>query len=214
MTLSRSIAIIACCFTTQSAAADTNFETLAGTWESIACEVRPQPNQDGTMGEWWLTREVTFTDGRIEADFTTYAGPGCDFALQVLSFAGAVDIEGPSDVADGAVEAKLTIDEYVRFTPKAQGFADFLNQTGSDDCGVNDWKVDETQGILETGCSLLGIQANTPTIEYEILYVKDDQVFFGARPTDGSFIVSPAKRPKALLVPATKSEVKRKDPSA
>lgn len=40
--------------------------------------------------------------------------------------------------------------------------------------------------------------------EYELLYVFRDQIFFGARPVDGSSLATAAQRPSALLVPATR----------
>lgn len=174
---------------------------LEGTWESIACELRPQPDGEGGVAEWWLTRNVTFNEGRIEARFTTYAGPGCDFALSELHFAGSVTILGDSDVADGAVEADLVIDEFVNITPLADGFAEFLNSAPEGLCG-SAWVVGEAQNILPIGCALLGVAANEPTIEYEILAVQGDHVYFGARRVDGAFLTSPDLRPKALLVPA------------
>ncbi|MGX9357284.1 hypothetical protein ACS3SW_19550 [Roseobacteraceae bacterium S113] len=179
---------------------------LSGNWESLSCEVRPQIGADGTITEWWLTRRIEMTPGRIEADFTTYAGPGCDVALQTLSFAGRVEIVGPSKVTDAAVEANLTIDEFVRFTPQAQGFADFLNSGPEGSCGAGTWAVGETQDILETGCAMLGLVAGEATVEYEVLALEADQLYFGARPVDGSFITSADKRPHALLVPLKRAE--------
>ncbi|MEM7440085.1 MAG: hypothetical protein AAF393_10830 [Pseudomonadota bacterium] len=172
---------------------------LDGSFASIACEVRPQPNQDGTMGEWWLTRKITIADNRIEAEFVTYAGPGCDFALQELHFAGSVKIVGESAVMAGAVAADLTIDDYVRIKPLAQGFADFLNSAPEGACLSAEWAIGNARDILADGCLVLGVQPNTPTIEHEVLAVSGDTIYFGARPTDGSFITSPDKRPKALL---------------
>lgn len=185
-----------------AAAQSTNEAGLDGNYKSIACEVRPQPNQDGTMGEWWLTRDITISNNRIDAVFTTYAGPGCGFALQELHFGGGVEIVGPSGVLDGAVEADLTIDDYVRIKPLAQGFADFLNGAPEGACLSSEWAVGTAREILAEGCLVLGVQPNTPTVEYEILATRGDMIYFGARPTDGSFIVSPEKRPSALLVGA------------
>lgn len=185
-------------------AGDTTEAGLDGQWASVACEVRPQPNQDGTMGEWWLTRALSIESDRIEAAFTTYAGPGCDVPLNTLAFAGRVEVLGPSDVIEGAVEADLTIDEFVRITPHAQGFADFLNSAPEGACLSPDWAVDGTRDILAEGCVFLGVAPNEPTVEYEILAVRGDMIHFGARPTDGTFITSPDKRPKALLVGAAR----------
>ena len=172
---------------------------LDGNWRSLSCEVRPQPNADGSMGEWWLTRDITIEADRIAAEFTTYSGPGCDFALQVLSFAGRVDVLAPSNVLEGAVDADLTINEYVRITPLAQGFVDFVNGAGP--CGDGPLALNETQDVQATGCAALGLPAGNVTVEYEVLGVANDQLYFGERPVDGSFLTSPEGRPKALLAP-------------
>ncbi len=187
------------------ATAQSTTETgLDGQYASIACEVRPQPNQDGTMGEWWLTRDITITENRIDAVFTTYAGAGCGFALQELHFGGGIEIVGASDVIEGAVDANLTIDDYVRIKPLAEDFAAFLNSAPGGACLSAEWTVGEARDILEEGCLVLGVQPNTPTVEYEVLATRGDMIYFGARPTDGTFIVSPEKRPSALLVGAVR----------
>jgi hypothetical protein len=179
---------------------------LDGDWQSLSCEVRPQVGQDGAITKWWLTRAISMTPGRIEARFTTYGDAGCTFALNELHFAGRVDVVGPSDVAEGAVAANLTIDEFVKITPLAQPFADFLNSIPAGSCGAEAWKVGTAQAIDETGCVLLGVEPNTPTVEYEVLANLDGLLYFGARPVDGTFITDESKRPHALLVPLKPAE--------
>lgn len=181
--------------------AETAVPGIDGDWASIACEVRPQVGQDGKVAPWWVTRKINFKDGRIEARFTTYGAAGCQFPLNELHFAGKVDVVGDSDVIDGAKEANLIIDEFVNITPLAQGFADFLNSAPAGTCGT-EWKIGEAQGVLESGCAMLGVEPNKPTVEYEILAVQGDMLYFGARNVDGSFLTSPEDRPTALLVPA------------
>lgn len=200
----RAAATVTASIPTGAMAQSTSDAGLDGTYASIACEVRPQPNQDGTMGEWWLTRDITISDNKIEAIFTTYAGPGCDFAVQELHFGGDVSIVGPSDVIDGAVEADLTIADYVRIKPLADDFAAFLNQAPSGTCLSPDWAVGVARDILPEGCLVLGVAPDTPTVEYEILAMRGDMIHFGARPTDGTFLVSPDARPRALLVGAAR----------
>ena len=187
-----------------AAHAETPIPGIDGTWESLACEVRPQVGPDGTVAPWWLTRRIVFEDSRIAAEFTTYGDAECSFALNTLSFAGKVEVVGDSAVYPGAREANLTIDEYVRITPRAQGFADFLNSGGS--CGSGAWEVGTEQDILASGCAMLGVEPNTPTVEYEILAVDGDHLYFGARKVDGTFLVSPEDRPTSLLVPARRVE--------
>ena len=69
-----------------------------------------------------------------------------DFALQVLAFAGRVDVLAPSDVLDGAV--RLTINEYVIY-PLAQGFVDFVNGT---DLVATALALNETQDVSNRVC--------------------------------------------------------------
>ncbi|MEO1678789.1 MAG: hypothetical protein AAFU80_11610 [Pseudomonadota bacterium] len=76
------------------AAQSTTEAGLDGAFASIACELRPQPNQDGSKGEWWPTRAVTLDDNKIEAVFTTYVGLGCDVPLNELHFGGDIYVLG------------------------------------------------------------------------------------------------------------------------
>ena len=177
---------------------------LAGEWKSIACELRPQKGADGSVGEWWLTRSISMTDERINAEFTTYADAGCQQPVQILSFAGSVEVIEPSSTIKGAFNSILTINEYVRFTPLTEGFAGFLNTAGNGKCGIDTWVVGESQDVLETGCTVLGLSPKEPTIEYEILGVFDDHLYFAARPVDGGFMTTPDKRVNALQVPLTR----------
>jgi len=193
--LAASAAIMGALLGSPAIAQSTTEAGLDGQYASIACEIRPQPNQDGSMGEWWLTRDITITENRIDAIFTTYASAGCEIALQELHFGGGIEIVGPSEVIEGAVEANLTIDDYVRIMPLAEDFAEFLNSAPTGACLSAEWTVGEARDILQDGCLVLGVQPNTPTVEYEIL---------ATRPTDGTFIVSPDVRPSALLVGAAR----------
>lgn len=174
---------------------------LNGEWKSIACELRPQQGADGSVGEWWLTRSIKMSDERIEAEFTTYTDAGCEQAIQILSFAGTVEVLGQSPTIKGAYDSVLTINEYVRFTPLVESFAGFLNSAGRGNCGDDAWVVGEQQDVLETGCTVLGLPSGEPTVEYEILGVFDDHLYFAARPVDGSFMTTPEKRVNALQVP-------------
>lgn len=62
-----------------------------------------------------------------------------------------------SDVTDGAVEADLRIDEYVRITPLADGFVQFLNGAGGCGEGAAPWAVGQVQDIQAAGCAPLGL---------------------------------------------------------
>ena len=57
------------------ALADTADHGLDGAWHSMACEVRPQVGADGAIAEWWLTREITFAENRIDYAFFDTSTP-------------------------------------------------------------------------------------------------------------------------------------------
>ena len=178
---------------------------LSGTWKSIACELRPQSGQDGIV-PWYLKRSITFAPGRIDAHFTTFADPTCSAPLLELKFGGDVNILGASNVAPGAREVDLIVNDYLTITPKMDGFAGFLNSAKPNACGVNEWSVGEEQDVFETGCSVMGVAANSPTKEHEVLHVSAGHLYFGARPVDGQPLADPDDRPTALQMPLKRSE--------
>ena len=185
-------------------AQDSAFD-VNGTWESIACELRPQAAQDG-IAPWYLKRSITFAPGRIDAHFTTFADPTCSAPLLELKFGGDVNILGASDVAPGAKEVDLIVNDYLTITPQMEDFAGFLNSAEAGSCGANEWSVGEEQDIFETGCSVMGVAANSPTTEYEVLHVSAGHLYFGARPVDGRSLAEPGDRPTALQMPLKRSK--------
>ena len=183
--------------------AETPIPGIDGSWSSLACELRPQVGQDGSVQPWYLKRRIIFEYSRIEAHFTTYGDKNCSFPLVDLSFAGGVEVVGPSEVADGkAFDANLTINEFVRITPLAEPFVEFVSAAG---CGGHEVKVGSTMSVLESGCEGLGLQPNTPTVEYEVLMVENDHLYFGARPVSGQFLSTPDDRPGTLEVPVVRN---------
>lgn len=173
---------------------------LNGTWESIACELRPQVGQDGVMS-WHLKRSIVFTPERIDAHFTTYADAQCSTPLLELKFGGEVRVLGTSIVAPDAREVDLVINDYLTVTPQKDNFAGFLNSAEAGTCGVEAWNVGKEQDIFKTGCSLMGVAANSPTTEYEVLHVSAGHLYFGARPISGQPLAEPTDRPTALQMP-------------
>ena len=173
---------------------------LEGQWASIACELRPQAGPDG-VASWYLKRSITFKPGRIDAHFTNYADPGCTTPLVELKFGGDVKLLGPSSVAPGAREVDLTVNDYLSLTPRAEGFAGFLNSATEGSCGSTPWQVGQEQNVFESGCSVMGVAAKSPTSEYEVLHVSAGHLYFGARPVDGKPLATPDARPTALQMP-------------
>lgn len=178
---------------------------LDGTWESIACELRPQVGQDG-ITSWYLKRTIAFAPGRIDAYFTTFADPICSAPLVELKFGGDVNVLGASDVAPGAKDVDLIVNDYLTITPQMEGFAGFLNSAEPGACGADQWVVGVEQDIFETGCSVMGVAANTTTTEYEVLHVSAGHLYFGARPVDGQPLAASEDRPTTLQMPLKRLE--------
>lgn len=174
--------------------------SIAGEWESLSCEVRPQKGKDGVQS-WYLKRKLRLTGAEIEAEFMTYGDPGCKTPTMKLELGGRYSVVSDSNVVAGAKQADLTIDRYTRITPLADGFAGFLNSAGPGKCGTDTWLVGKAQEIKATGCTLLGVAPNVDVKEFEVLYVRDDLLFFAARPVDGSSPDSAEKRPTTLQIP-------------
>ena len=110
--------------------------------------MRPQAGQDGVT-PWYLKRSITFGPGRIDAHFTTFPDPACAAPLLELKFGGEVTVLGASDVAAGAREVDLLVNDYLTVTPRMEGFAAFLNSADSDACGADAWAVGAEQDIFQ-----------------------------------------------------------------
>ncbi len=196
----KAISLICTAFCALPTFAETEIPEIDGSWSSLSCELRPQLGQDGSVQPWYLKRSISFDDNRIEANFTTYGDKHCTYPIVELSFAGEVEVIGPSKVADGkAYDADLTINEFVRIKPLAEEFAEFVGSAG---CGGNMVELNKAIDVLESGCEALA--PNTPTVEYEVLMVEDDHLYFGARPVSGLFLSTPDDRPGALQVPVVR----------
>ncbi|MEM7344093.1 MAG: hypothetical protein AAF485_07610 [Chloroflexota bacterium] len=174
---------------------------LEADWQSVACEVRPSPNQDGGVDPSYLKREITIDHGQLFANFHYFGDPACTFPIFDVSFSGVAPVVGTmDDVAAGAVQVNL-INGRAAITP----FADFMVNTlnSAQVCGANTWESGVSQDILPVGCDVLGIAPNTLVIEYETLLAKDHHLYFGARPVDGTVLDTPETRPLTLQIALT-----------
>lgn len=176
-----------------------------GTWVSLSCELRPQQGQDG-IAPWYLKREVTFTENRIDAHFQTFADAECSTPLLDLKFGGDVVVKGESNITKNAKNVDLIVNDYLSVVPKAEQMISYLNSAAKGDCGTQNWRKGVEQNVFNTGCTLLGVAANTPSNEYEVLYVEAGHLYFGARPITGKSLDNPAERPTALQVPLVLSK--------
>jgi hypothetical protein len=172
-----------------------------GSWESIAPEVRPSStkNPDGTLKPFYLTRAFSFSqDGAFELTVTNFADPYGKIPLTEMLIKGHAEWKGEHPIAGGAQKVDFTADSEYSVTPLAQGFADVLNKFTK---GFKEWKVGEAQSILKKTFPPFGLAEGQVFKEYDLVYLRDGMIFWGARNVDGRGFGTEENRPTNLQIP-------------
>src|ERR1700739_3413985 len=122
-------------------------QAMLGNWESIAPEVRPSKNPDGSLKPFYLRRAFKYQPSdRFELDVVNSADPYGAAPLARLSIGGAMFWQGAHPIAAGAQKVDFVADEGYEVTPLAQGFADILNKVAS--AGYRPWAINAAQSIF------------------------------------------------------------------
>ena len=172
-----------------------------GQWQSITIEIRPSntKNADGTLKPFYLKREFTFFPGdKFELIVTNYADPYGKMPMAKLALRGRAEWLGEHPISEGAQKVDFTADEEYTVTPLLQGFADVLNQYTK---GFNQWKVGETQSIFKKSFPPFGLAEGQVFMEYDLVFIFNDMMFWGARNIDGRGFDKEENRPTNLQIP-------------
>jgi hypothetical protein len=172
-----------------------------GNWQSIAVEVRPSNNKnaDGTLKPFFLRRDFAlFLEDRFELAVTNYADPFGKMPLAKMFIKGHIQWLGEHPIAVGAQKVDFAADEEYTVTPLLQGFADLLNQYSK---GFNEWTIGETQSIFKKAFAPFGLSEGQVFKEYDLIYVLNDMMFWGARNVDGRGFDMEETRPTNLQIP-------------
>lgn len=173
---------------------------ITGHWVSTSVETRP----NGSGGSLYVRRDFQTAASTSAAQFTFYADAAGTQPNVVVWLNGPYTLGGPWDKVDGAFTGEFTFSE-LKLTPKSQTFVDLLNGSAAGTCGAN-WKLGVEQNLTGTaGCLTLGIDLKNKSVEYDIVKRDGDQLFYGARPSDGSGLDTEAKRPTSLQVAVVKA---------
>lgn len=193
--------------TTSAAAQDTSLEGLqdriVGTWASISCELRPQPNTENpelAPTPTYLTRDFTFENsGRFNANITVFADNACTIPAVSYDFAGDVIWHDANPAVEGAWSQDYVLNRQLELTVLAPPMADQLNQLPEGICGTGAFVVGETRDILGQPCGLLRfIEGNAFVTDHDFLYVREDtpnMLFMGGKHVDGTGFYYPQNRP-------------------
>ncbi|WP_077037861.1 hypothetical protein [Pelomonas sp. KK5] len=176
---------------------------LQGEWVSLATEVRPSAarNPDGSAKPFYLKRHFRYSAANDEFELTiaSAADPYSKLPLARLLIRGHMQWRGPHEVAPGAQKVDFEADTAYEVTPLLQGFADLLNQVAAQ--GYERWEVGATQSVFGKGFLPFGLAAGRNFKEFDLVLVRGDLLFWGARHVDGRGFDTEDNRPTSLQIP-------------
>ncbi len=177
-------------------------QAMLGDWVSIAPEVRPSAskNADGSLKPLYLSRAFKYLPSdRFELEIVNSADPFGAVPLARIRIAGHMVWQGPHPIVSGAQKVDFVADEAYEVTPLLQGFVDILNKVASS--GYAPWAVNASQSVFGKTFLPFGLKEGTNFMEYDLVYLRGDLLFWGARNIDGRGFDTEANRPTNLQIP-------------
>jgi hypothetical protein len=175
-------------------------EAMLGNWESIAPEIRPSKNPDGSLKPFYLKRAFKYLPSdRFELEIVNSADPYGAVPLARIKIGGHMLWQGPHPIAPGAQKVDFVADESYEVTPLVQGFADVLNKVAS--AGYSPWSVNTPQSVFGKSFAPFALKEGTNFMEYDLVYLRGDLLFWGARNIDGRGFDTEQNRPTNLQIP-------------
>ncbi len=181
---------------------DQTKQALVGEWSSLAPEIRPSAakNPDGTLKPFYLKRDFRYEAGdRFELAIVNSADPYGKVPLARILIRGHMAWQGDHPIAVGAQKVDFVADEAYEVTPLIQGFAELLNQVTSK--GYARWEVGGSQSVFGKSFAPFGLVEGKNFMEYDLVYISHDLLFWGARNIDGRGFDTEANRPTSLQIP-------------
>ncbi|MEM6327951.1 MAG: hypothetical protein AAF791_12600 [Bacteroidota bacterium] len=179
---------------------------IVGAWESLSVELRPTEDRLGTgqIEPTYLTRRFTYgADDTFSGVITMVADDYGKVPLFEFVFRGHLHWHGPHPIADGAFSVDYVLDTGFDVTPLNPSAADMLNAMPAE--GVPPFEAGVTQSILGKPFPLFNMVEGQTVVDYDLLYLRDGMLFFGAKHVDGTPFDSPENRPHQLQVPLVRT---------
>ncbi len=179
--------------------------TMLGTWVSLAPEIRPSKNPDGTLKPFYLTRSFVYQrEDRFELTVMNYADPIARIAIAKIEIAGHMFWRGEHPIAPGAQKVDFLADEAYAVTPLIQPFADVLNKVATG--GYARWEIGGKQDIFGKAFAPFGLAEGQHFKEHDLVYLWRELLFWGARNIDGRGFDTEENRPTNLQIPMTRKQ--------
>lgn len=175
---------------------------LIGDWTSLAPEVRPsaQKNPDGSLKPFYLKRDFKYLAGdRFELSILNAADPNAAVPVARIVIKGHMLWRGPHPIVAGAQKVDFIADEGYEVAPLIQGFADLLNQIAGK--GFEPWQVNQSQSVFGKSFVPFGLSEGRHFMEHDLVYLRGDLLFWGARNIDGRGFDTEENRPTNLQIP-------------
>ena len=173
-----------------------------GEWVSIAPELRPSSikNADDSIKPFYLTRTFKYsTDDTFELEIINSVDAYGKIPLVRIVIKGHIIWQGDHPIAAGAQKVNFIADKAYEVTPLVQGFADAMNQVASK--GFNKWELNGVQSVMGKAFAPFGLAEGQTFAEYDLIYVYDNMLFWGARNVDGRGFDTEENRPTNLQIP-------------
>jgi hypothetical protein len=176
--------------------------SLVGEWVSLAPELRPSgtKNPDGTMKPFYLRRAFTYQPGdRFHLAIVNSVDSYGQVPFARIVLGGHMVWRGPHPIAAGAQKVDFIADDAYEVAPLAQGFADALNRVAHE--GFSPWQVNGAQSVLGKTFAPFGLVAGKYFQEFDLVYLRQDLLYWGARHVDGRGFDTEENRPTNLQIP-------------
>ena len=177
-------------------------QSLIGDWVSLAPEIRPSANKnpDGSLKPFYLKREFKYLEGDVfELTVVNSADPYGGAPLVRIFIRGHMLWRGAHPIADGAQKVDFVADEAYEVAALHPGFADLLNKVAAQ--GYDKWEMNRPQSVFGKSFVPFGLVAGKNFMEYDLVYLDRDMLFWGARNIDGRGFDKEESRPTNLQIP-------------
>lgn len=181
-------------------------DALLGEWVSFAPEIRPSAtkNLDGSLKPFYLTRNFKYLgNDRFELTINNSADPYGKAQVARIYLRGHMHWKGDHPIAAGAQKVDFVADEDYQVTPLAPPFADLLNKVAG--AGYAKWEVNVPQTVFGKSFAPFGLVEGRNFMEYDLVYLARDMLFWGARNVDGRGFDKEENRPTNLQIPLVRN---------
>ena len=117
---------------------------------------------------------------------------------------GHIVWQGEHPIASGAQKVDFMADTAYQVTPLHQAFADAMNHIANN--GFNQWEVNNMQSVMGKAFAPFGLTEGDVYAEYDLIYLYNDLLFWGAKHVDGRGFDKLENRPDNLQIPLKRAE--------